>query len=208
MNIENTSNRLKKILKDRNLRQVDLLNLVKPYCEKYNVKMNKSDISQYISGLVKPGQDKLFVLGKALDINESWLMGYDVPMERIETTLTSSSSRLKAVRNSLKLEKSELASKLNVDTKDFDDYEMGNINIPEKIIDDLCFNFNVNKNWLIHGQGKMFNNFHEDPEFNNCPNHIKDTLNKFLYLPAKEQELIKIMVDKMYEDELKKEETN
>lgn len=79
---ENTSTRLKKILKDRNLRQIDLLNLVKPFCEEYNVKMNKSDISQYLSGLVKPGQEKLFILGKALNVSETWLMGLDVPMNR------------------------------------------------------------------------------------------------------------------------------
>lgn len=82
MYIETTSSRLKQILKDKNLRQVDLLNLVKPLCEKYNVKMNKSDISQYVSGLVKPGQEKLFILGKALNVDEAWLMGCDVPMKR------------------------------------------------------------------------------------------------------------------------------
>lgn len=82
MYVETTSARLKKILNDRDLRQVDLLNLVKPFCKEFNVKMNKSDISQYVSGAVKPGQEKLFILGKALNVNEAWLMGYDVPMEK------------------------------------------------------------------------------------------------------------------------------
>ena len=50
--------------------------------KKYNIKINKSDISQYISGKVKPGQEKLSMLGMALDVNETWLMGYDVPKER------------------------------------------------------------------------------------------------------------------------------
>lgn len=45
--------------------------------------MNKSDLSQYVSGKVEPNQDKLFVLGNALKVNEAWLMGYDVPMSRI-----------------------------------------------------------------------------------------------------------------------------
>ncbi|WP_243190600.1 DNA-binding protein [Clostridium gallinarum] len=82
MNNENTSTRLKQIMKERNLRQVDLLEMVKPFCEKYNVKINKSDISQYLSGKVKPGQEKLSMLGMALNINETWLMGYDVPKEK------------------------------------------------------------------------------------------------------------------------------
>lgn len=82
MSNENTSTRLKQIMKERNLRQVDLLNMVKPFSEKYNVKINKSDISQYLSGKVKPGQEKLSMLGMALNINETWLMGYDVPKEK------------------------------------------------------------------------------------------------------------------------------
>ena len=92
MNNENTSIRLKQIMKERNLRQVDLLEMVKPFCEKYNVKINKSDISQYLSGKVKPGQEKLSMLGMALNINETWLMGYDVPKEKqfnIEKTTLS-----------------------------------------------------------------------------------------------------------------------
>ena len=45
--------------------------------------MNKSDISQYCSGKVEPNQEKLFILGNALNVNEAWLMGFDVPMERV-----------------------------------------------------------------------------------------------------------------------------
>lgn len=93
MNIQNTSVRLKQIMQERNLRQVDLLEMVKPFCEKYNVKINKSDLSQYVSGKVKPGQEKLSMLGMALNINETWLMGYDVPKEkqfRLEKSTLSS----------------------------------------------------------------------------------------------------------------------
>ena len=82
MKEENTAIRLKKLMDTRGLRQVDILNLAIPYCEKYDVKMNKSDISQYCSGKTEPNQNKLFVLGAALNVNEAWLMGYDVPMER------------------------------------------------------------------------------------------------------------------------------
>jgi len=81
---ENTSIRLQKIMKDRQLRQIDILNLTLPFCKQYDVKMNKSDISQYVAGKNEPNQDKLAILGMALNINEGWLMGYDVPMERAE----------------------------------------------------------------------------------------------------------------------------
>ena len=83
----NTAIRLKEVMEKRNLRQIDILNLTAPYCEKYNIKMNKSDISQYCSGKAEPNQDKLYVLGEALNVSEAWLMGFDVPMERIDPEL-------------------------------------------------------------------------------------------------------------------------
>ena len=82
MKKENTAIRLKTIMNMRGLRQVDILNLTVPYCQKYSVKMNKSDISQYCSGKTEPNQEKLFILGNALNVSEAWLMGFDVPMER------------------------------------------------------------------------------------------------------------------------------
>lgn len=83
MKKENTSTRLKQLMETRNLKQVDILKACEPFCKQYNVKMNKSDLSQYVSGKVEPNQAKLFVLGNALGVNEAWLMGYDAPMDRI-----------------------------------------------------------------------------------------------------------------------------
>lgn len=77
-----TSQRLKALMEARGLRQVDILEAARPYCEKYDVKLGKSDLSQYISGKFEPGQDKLAILGLALGVSEVWLMGYDVPAER------------------------------------------------------------------------------------------------------------------------------
>ena len=76
-----TSVRLKQIMKERNLKQVDVLNLAQPICTKYGERLGKNDLSQYVSGKTEPGQRKLFVLGIALNVNPSWLMGLDVPKE-------------------------------------------------------------------------------------------------------------------------------
>lgn len=86
--VENTSTRLKRIMSERNLRQTDILRMAQPYCEKYKIKMGKSDLSQFVNGKVVPGQWKLTILGLALNVSEAWLMGFDVPMER-ETTPAS-----------------------------------------------------------------------------------------------------------------------
>lgn len=74
--METTAQRLRQIMSERNLRQVDILNLCKPYCEKYHVTLNKSHLSQYVAGKFAPMQDKLTILAMALGVSEAWLMGY------------------------------------------------------------------------------------------------------------------------------------
>lgn len=65
--------RLKKAMNIRAITQSEL-------CEKTGIP--KSAMSQYISGNFKPKQNRTHSLAKALDVNEAWLTGYDVPMER------------------------------------------------------------------------------------------------------------------------------
>ena len=78
----NTATRLKEIMDERNIKQVDILSAAKPFCEKYGVKLAKNDLSQYVNGKVDPGQEKLTILGLALNVSEAWLMGFDVPKNR------------------------------------------------------------------------------------------------------------------------------
>ncbi len=81
--MKTTSDRLKEYMQETGLRQVDIVEKCKPYCEKYNVRLGKSDVSQYVSGKIQPGQRKLTILGMALNVSETWLMGLDVPQKRI-----------------------------------------------------------------------------------------------------------------------------
>lgn len=76
---ETTGARLKQIMRDRKLKQIDILRMCEPYCKKYNVKLEKNDLSQYVNDKVQPKQDKLSILGMALNVPEIWLMGYDIP---------------------------------------------------------------------------------------------------------------------------------
>ena len=77
MKNSNTSDRLKYYLNINNLKQVDILNKV----EQAGYYISKSALSQYINGKTAPDQEKLSILSEVLKVNETWLMGYDVPME-------------------------------------------------------------------------------------------------------------------------------
>lgn len=80
---EKVSNRLKHIMKIRNLKQVDIINKSKPYQKKLGISLSKSTLSQYINDVQSPDQDRIYLLSKTLNVGEAWLMGYDVDSYRV-----------------------------------------------------------------------------------------------------------------------------
>lgn len=44
--------------------------------------LDRGAISSYLSGKYEPKQKAIFLMARALNVNEAWLMGYDVPRER------------------------------------------------------------------------------------------------------------------------------
>lgn len=77
-----TASRLRLIMQERGLKQIDIVRLCERYAPDYGVSMGRSAISQYVSGKSLPAQRQLSVLGLALNVSEAWLMGYDVPRDR------------------------------------------------------------------------------------------------------------------------------
>jgi len=100
-----TSERLNEIMHEQNLKQVDILEKAKKYCEKYNIKLTKSDLSQFVSGKVEPGQAKLFILGLTLNVSEAWLMGYDVSPERTNPSEENTAIDFSQIGNILPIKK-------------------------------------------------------------------------------------------------------
>ena len=65
--------RIKRALRIRGMKQSELCQITK---------IPKSAVSQYISGAFEPKQDRVYLIAKALNVSEAWLMGFDVPMGR------------------------------------------------------------------------------------------------------------------------------
>lgn len=78
MKIATPNDRLKQIMKERNLRQVDVVKMSEYYQKEMNIKLTKSNISQYIKGTSNPDRKKIQLLAKTLKVSEGWLSGYDV----------------------------------------------------------------------------------------------------------------------------------
>lgn len=71
--MEKTAERIKEAMKIREMSQSDII-------EKTGI--NKGALSSYISGRYKPKQTNTYLLAKALNVSEAWIMGEDVSMER------------------------------------------------------------------------------------------------------------------------------
>ena len=80
MKTSTTAERLAEYMRIYQMRQVDILEAVAPYAKELGVKIQKSEISQYLNGKFEPGHDKVYALSVALGVNPLWLMGYDEPM--------------------------------------------------------------------------------------------------------------------------------
>ena len=68
-----TKDRLKEAMQRSGKKQADLVR---------DTGLNRGTISRYLSGAVEPRQDAAYKLALALNVSETWLWGYDVPMER------------------------------------------------------------------------------------------------------------------------------
>ena len=83
--VEPCSKRIAEALKIKGMKQYEL-------CKLANVP--KSSLSLYLSGAYEPKQDRVYDMAKALNVNEAWLMGYDVPMERQVKKVSPSETNL------------------------------------------------------------------------------------------------------------------
>ncbi len=70
------SARIKVALDARNMKPADLTKMTG---------ILKSSLSNYLSGTYEPKQKNISKIARALNINEDWLRGLDVPMEKNES---------------------------------------------------------------------------------------------------------------------------
>ena len=65
--------------------------------------IGRNSISDYSNGKYEAKQDYVFLIAKALDVSESWLMGFDTPMEKkasTHETITSIFNKLNELNKS------------------------------------------------------------------------------------------------------------
>ena len=84
--ISNTQERLEEMMKELNIIPADIAR---------KTGINKSTLSNYLSGKRKAVQDQLSKIADAYNIDPAWLMGYDVPMRMPASIEDYDSERVK-----------------------------------------------------------------------------------------------------------------
>lgn len=129
MRSSNPSERLKQLMSERNLKQVEILEKSLPYQKELGIKMGKSTLSQYVNGVQSPDQHRIYLLSKTLEVSEPWLMGYDVERKRIpdseRNSISNEQPEILPIYN--KLEKPRQEKVLNYAKEQLDEQENSNI---------------------------------------------------------------------------------
>ena len=101
--------------------------------------------------------------------------------------------RIKEIRNDKKLNQREFAKRLTLSQNHISYLEKGIRKITEKFINDLCKEYNVNKEWLLTGTGEKYIDMIE--RLNIDDEEIKNFLKKFMQLDMKTKVAIMNIVD-------------
>ena len=114
MRDSNTAERLKLIMQEQGLSQTDIIDRYNRVAKQLGEKpIGKGAISYYVNGKVEPKQSKIYILAKALNVSEAWLMGYDVDRERIFDTPRQAFSPLNFSRHvKIEVPEEDTASRL------------------------------------------------------------------------------------------------
>jgi len=133
------SKRIKKGLEIRGLKQSDLCRITG---------IPKSAMSQYIKGTFEPRQDRVYLIAKALDVSEAWLMGFDVSMNG-----SSLASRLKQAMDERDVTVGYLAELTGLSKETIIKYlQNDNITPKHDEIKSICNALNINEAWLLGHQ--------------------------------------------------------
>ncbi|MDH2337030.1 helix-turn-helix domain-containing protein [Clostridium perfringens] len=92
-------------------------------------------------------------------------------------------NRLKELRKTLNLSQKDFGAKLKLSPDMISLLERGKRKFTERVISDICREFDVNRNWLENGEGDMFIDIlTEMDEFNNADKDVQEMVRLYMKL--------------------------
>jgi len=142
--------RLKIALNNKNMKQSVLA---------YHLGVDRSYISNYLSGKYSARPEIIVKMAKILNVSEAWLIGFDEPMEQESTTTSVSKpmkDTLKQLRQNKGYSQKELGSILGISPSAIGMYETGARTPDHEILQKYSELFDVDYNFL-YGASKKAN---------------------------------------------------
>ena len=105
--------------------------------------------------------------------------------------------RIKQIRTTLNISQRDFAKRIYISQTLLGNIELGNRNVNDRTIQLISTAFNVNKNWLLTGEGEIFTIPAADMKLSNLIdnfNQLEDTLKDFLIEQSKS--LLKMQKEK------------
>ena len=104
--------------------------------------------------------------------------------------------RIKEIRKTLQLTLEEFGNKVGVTKQTISRIENGVNNLTDQMAKAICREFNVNYDWLIHGEGEMFSDLPKTVLDELCKQYECDELDRtiideYLKLNAMERQVVK-----------------
>lgn len=93
--IDTFANRLSIAMKKNNMNQIELSEKTKLFPKQ----ISQSLINKYLKGKALARQNNIYILCKILNVDEAWIMGFDVPMERTSDELRGQSTKIDKLGN-------------------------------------------------------------------------------------------------------------
>jgi len=96
--------------------------------------------------------------------------------------------RIKKLRSQLRVSQQLFSKRIFISQSHLADIELGNQGVNDKIIHLISLEFNVNKNWLVNGEGNIFNSDKPDIRLETVIDIFKqldDELQNYLLSQAK-----------------------
>ena len=100
--------------------------------------------------------------------------------------------RLKQLRDELNLTTRAFGAAINMSGGAITNMEKGTRNITERTIRDICREYNVNFDWLVHGVEPIFEDVTSDLDIDD---EVKQLAQQYSLLNNSDRELVKRMID-------------
>lgn len=102
--------------------------------------------------------------------------------------------RLKYLRTQLKMTTRAFGASINMSGGAITNMEKGTRNITDRTVRDICREYNVNSDWLIHGTGTMYEDIYREL---NIDEDVKQLITLFNELNDSDKELVENMINSL-----------